>query len=552
MPVRALLVAVAALCLLPPARASAAARKAKPAPCRDGRFLVPSGDLLVGPGRPLVLEEARLSIGSVCPEAAAKVKRARRKTMVRARWEPCGGYESPVRLRATIDAECATMRGRLLARRPKLKAKFTAQRSRCGDGVVDEAAGEECEGAGGCATGPCASCACPTTTSTSTSVTTTTSTSTTFQGALAPDFIMFSGSEIDSPGEGGEDNGCSPVDAPVRSGARACRINLGFFSRLRPSGFSHETLFVRVYHRIDVATPPAAESFAPVIVTDVLPNGVSAVDVGVSPDSTIRYRLRNRRTSTNLGLTERFASGQWIRLELKTTVGAATGSAELRIDGVTALTAEDQAFGDEPLDAVFISNNPNQYPEDGGAHGGAWTATFDDMAMTKNEWPGAGRVIARQGAPGMPTDSQWTVVGADTIDAAWSQTPGSNAARAETPDAGNPLAQTMRVARLDEGLDRIGDHNTVKACQVWMTAGLLAGPPNRTYAIRRRVGGVVTDVPLAGLTTTNEYFSDALVGGFWRDSLANLNGAEIGAVKSGGAGGSGMRVADVWLVCEYQ
>jgi hypothetical protein len=381
-------------------------------------------------------------------------------------------------------------------------------------------------------------------------VTTTTSTSTTFDGsALAPDYIMFTGAETESASEINGDNGCLPVTSPVRSGVRACRIALGVFTQLRHVPFNESTLYVRVYHRIDVATPPSAEAFAPVIVTDVLPQGVTAVDVGVDTDGSIRYRLRNRITGTNLGFTGSFTPGQWIRLELKTTIGAGTGSAELRVDGATAVSAASQDFGSIPLNTVFLSNNPTQY---GTANGGSWTAYFDDIAITRNQWPGPARVIARQGRAGAPADTGWTLVGAASIDAAWSQTPTNNAQRAESPALGDPLAQTMLVGRLDQGVDPIGNHNTVKACQVWLNTGVASEPPNRTYAIRRRVGGNAVDTVLAGLAVQNAFRSEGLEGVFWRDTLANLNGAEIGAVKSGGAGGNAMRVADAWLACEYQ
>jgi len=46
--------------------------------------------------------------------------------------------------------------------------------------------------------------------------------------------------------------------------------------------------------------------------------------------------------------------------------------------------------------------------------------------------------------------------------------------------------------------------------------------------------------------------SDALGGGFWTASVDELSAAEIGAVKSGGAGGTTLRIPDAWLSCEYQ
>ena len=82
--------------------------------------------------------------------------------------------------------------------------------------------------------------------------------------------------------------------------------------------------------------------------------------------------------------------------------------------------------------------------------------------------------------------------------------------------------------------------------------GVTASPADRTYAIRRRIGGVDQDVILNDLGTTAGLRSDALSGAFWTAPLDALATAEIGAVRSGGAGGSGMRVDDAWLMCEYE
>ena len=49
-----------------------------------------------------------------------------------------------------------------------------------------------------------------------------------------------------------------------------------------------------------------------------------------------------------------------------------------------------------------------------------------------------------------------------------------------------------------------------------------------------------------------ELRSDGLSGAFWTAPLDVLAASEIGAVRSGGAGGSGMRVDDAWLMCEYE
>jgi hypothetical protein len=502
----------------------------------------------------VVLEGGTLAIGGACPAVAATTKGSAKRTRVKARWAGCAGVAGPLRLTAKIVGGCGTMKGKLKRRGAKAE-RFVALRSVCGDGVLDRAAGEQCETAADCpAAVACTSCVCPGPPTTTTSpVPTTTSTSSTtsttvFSGALAPDYVMFTGMESGSDFEPSLMLGCAPVQSPVRSGRYACGITQGLFVPLRPS-FSLDEVYVRVYHHVVVTTRPSAEAFTPVIVTDVAPQGITAVDLGVRPDGSIRYRLRDRLNGVDLGFSEPMAPGQWVWIELFTAIGDGDGRAELRLDGMPVVTVDDQEFGDTPMDTIFLSNNPNQY---GGAHGGAWVATFDDVAVTANEYPGAGRVVARQGRPGAPTYAQWTVVGAADVSQAWSQTPPNAAARAESPALGDPVAQTMLVAPFSQGLDPIAPGNTIKACQTWTRFGLVGTPENRTYALRRRVGGADTDTVVGGLEGGPKLRSDALDGSFWRAPLAALDAAEIGAVKSGGAGGTGLAVEDAWLTCEYQ
>src|SRR5207244_11999313 len=211
----------------------------------------------------------------------------------------------------------------------------------------------------------------------------------------------------------------------------------------------------RVRRRMDVGTRPATAAFAPVIVFDArLPTGVTEVDVGVQPDGMIRYRLRDRLLEQDLGFSEVLPAGEWVQVELGTRMGAGTGSAEMRLNGQTVAQAAGLDLTDERINGVYISNNADRF---GGPNGGVWTATFDDMAVTINHFPGAGRVIGRQGRPGVPTYQQWALVGAASIDAAWSDTPSGSRSGAETPVPGdNVNAQTMLVAPFDAGGDAAG------------------------------------------------------------------------------------------------
>lgn len=543
--------AVLAAVLAPPT-----ASRADAAACGDGRW-VTTAQLLNAPLQAIVIEEGRIRIGTLCAPVRARLK-GKKKTKVRAVFAQCGTLRGKVKLEATIEPGCGFMQGKVTGRRAGVKERFTAPR--CNDGIVDASRGEPCDGAAGCGGAQVCSettCRCTTPTTTTTSTLPPGSTTTT----LPPfRYIGFSGAETGVAEEYTEDNQCVPVTSPVRSGSWACQIPLGSFAKLRPCCFSEKTVYVRAYHRIDVVTPPAVESFAPVFVMDVTPAGKAVADVAVSPDGRIRYRLRNRVTKTTLGMSDFLAPGRFVRVELATTIGEGTGSAELRIDGVTAVTATGQDFGDQNLDAVFISNNPAPADDPSGysgANGGDWMATFDDLAVTVGGFPGEGRVVARQGAAGAPAYDQWTKIGGATVADVWSDTPADPDTRAETPASGTPLAQTVRVAPFDQGPDAIGPATVVKACQTWLNVGLVGGPPNRTYAIRRRLGGADVDTPIPDFTIPNpeqQNFlrSDGILGGYFAPTPAELATAEIGAVKFGDPGGTPLRVTDAWLSCEVQ
>jgi len=269
------------------------------------------------------------------------------------------------------------------------------------------------------------------------------------------------------------------------------------------------------------------------------------------PDGQVRYRLRDRIDGATLGSpTASLPAATWRRVEVRIRLlpGANNDECEFRLDGATVAAATGLDLGDGPLEEAFLSNrqaafSPPPTPGD-------WVATYDDVAFTVNQFPGPGRVIARQGRAGTPTYGQFTLVGAASIDAAWSQTPASAAARAESPNTGDPLAQTMLVAPFDAGLNPMTPTSVIGACQTWIDANTSAAP-DRTYAVRRRLGGADTDTELAGIDTAARPLSDALLGGFWSSTLAGLNAAEIGAAKSGGAGGAALVANDLWLICEY-
>ena len=170
-----------------------------PAPCAGGRYLL-AAPLVVRDGGPqtdvLTVAGLQVTLASGCPATAAtKIKARKRFTQIVVTWPACTGLPGKATLKAQVDAAtCARMRGTFAVRaKPRRKPlSFTAERSRCGDGVLDTGAGEVCEPADSCCTTtcefqvagtPCANGVCDATgqcaplTTTTTTTTTTTATS---------------------------------------------------------------------------------------------------------------------------------------------------------------------------------------------------------------------------------------------------------------------------------------------------------------------------------------------------------------------------------------
>jgi hypothetical protein len=151
---RRLLLVALALAVLP---MGSSARKPRPAPCPPGRFMVTSGGpLVVGASLTdldaIVIDGSRIGTDSGCALAAGKVKASKKGTIVRGKWSLCGTSKR-VRLKGVIASPaCDTMSGKVRAKR-RPPVAFQAVRSRCGDGRLDAAGGEQCDGATGCGAG---------------------------------------------------------------------------------------------------------------------------------------------------------------------------------------------------------------------------------------------------------------------------------------------------------------------------------------------------------------------------------------------------------------
>lgn len=121
----------------------------KPPLCSAGRFAV-SGDPLLGPGgEVVVLKDKTLSIGSLCAERRAKLRRRKKGTSVITAFPKggCDGVAGRVRLKALVTDACSTMTGTITV--AGKATPFVAGTSVCGDGVVDAGNGEQCDGSAG-------------------------------------------------------------------------------------------------------------------------------------------------------------------------------------------------------------------------------------------------------------------------------------------------------------------------------------------------------------------------------------------------------------------
>jgi cysteine-rich repeat protein len=122
---------------------SAMARPAPPEPCPLARYLV-TGDPLAGKASGMQVGSS-VSLDDLCDPVAPKKLKASRKgvTQFLVKWKQCNGLKGTVILQGKILPGCTQLEGMLKAK--KFKRKFTATRSRCGDGILDPRNGEACD-----------------------------------------------------------------------------------------------------------------------------------------------------------------------------------------------------------------------------------------------------------------------------------------------------------------------------------------------------------------------------------------------------------------------
>jgi hypothetical protein len=145
--------------------------KPKPPRCDGGRFLLEQPLLGTSP-EVIVIAGRSVMIQGLCPATAAKLTTTRKGTQMRGAWPACGTLRK-VRITARFDATCTGLRGVLRAK--KRRHPVSARRSTCGDGVVDDGAGEGCEPPGSAGCDPRCRVVSPTTTTVVNATTTSTS-----------------------------------------------------------------------------------------------------------------------------------------------------------------------------------------------------------------------------------------------------------------------------------------------------------------------------------------------------------------------------------------
>ncbi len=153
---------------------AAAPARSAPLPACTGRFIahgssgvvagarVVTDTVLVDGMRPMFVSALEPS----CPARRARVKGTKKGTRVSCTWKKNAcGVPFKVKLKGLIAGDCGTLTATVKTGRTP--TTFTAPR--CGDGTVDTANGETCDGTTGCDAGlACVACRCGSTTTTTT------------------------------------------------------------------------------------------------------------------------------------------------------------------------------------------------------------------------------------------------------------------------------------------------------------------------------------------------------------------------------------------------
>lgn len=162
-------------------------------------------------------------------------------------------------------------------------------------------------------------------------------------------------------------------------------------------------------------------------------------------------------------------------------------------------------------------------------------------------------VIARSPITGgTPSSNAWTKSTGTDAGALWDDTPFDAATFCVSPSSGDPLAQTAEVAPFSStqsghGSETIASTDTIVGIQTVAIAKRSSGG-GRTHEVSYKLGAAAAVDTVVSLST-----SDAVVRSTVATSVAyaDLNDAEIGGEKSGGASGQSMTIEDCWLMAAY-
>ncbi len=241
----------------------------------------------------------------------------------------------------------------------------------------------------------------------------------------------------------------------------------------------------------------------------------------------------------------------WHKIEFKTTISSTTGIVEMLVDDSTTATLSSQNTGTALISSLTLGvQNPAN-------NAGDITYFVDDVSVDDEEYPGWSLVIARQGTSGTPEEDAFTKSSGTDAYLLLSDTPANVSTFCVSPGTGNPLIQLMYIAPFTASATAHGNA-TIDSGRgdVLNTTSVVgnakrSGGSGRTHQIGLRyTGGFYWST--VTLSTSDAYYGsftqDQLGGG---GSLSQLNVGQVGAQKTGGAGGQTMTINDLWVMADY-
>lgn len=270
-------------------------------------------------------------------------------------------------------------------------------------------------------------------------------------------------------------------------------------------------------------------------------SGAVGVTLHVTTDGKLAWSYNNGAV-VNTG-ADSIALSTWNLIQYRCARNASTGGAEVKLNGVTQFSAFSTNTSGVVSDRVAFAC---------GATCGI-TIWVDDVQIRNDAYPADGRIIARQGRSGTPTDDAWTKNSCtgSVIVGCWSDTPFSASSNVSTATA-NAL-QTMLVASFSStqgghGSEVINSADTINAAAIgfiWKRSTTNSlGPINP----RRIVGGSATDGAQSYQGATTDVWGSE--GAVWTATLANLNAMEAG-VRITGTPSATSTVEDLWVFVDF-